>query len=248
MRRPLVAGNWKMNTSYREAEALARGVRDRAAGYPAEVVLCPPFVWLDLVRGVLAGTDLKLGAQDVFWEESGPYTGEVSASQLRELCDYVIVGHSERRALFGETDEVVRKKCAAAVAAGLVPILAVGEGAREYEAGRTDEVVRAQLRAALPGVAAGRLVIAYEPVWAIGRGEPAAPDQAQHVAHLIRDELADLGYDAGGTQILYGGSISPATFGGFVREPDIDGALAGGASLHAEEFSRLVEIASSAEF
>ncbi len=248
MRRPLVAGNWKMNTSYAEAQALAQGIRERASASPVEVVLCPPFVWLDLVRRILADTDIALGAQDVFWEDHGPYTGEVSPAQVRELCKYVIVGHSERRTLFNDTYEAVRKKCSAASAAGLVPILAVGEDAAERESGRTEEVVCAELAAALPEPPSGPIVVAYEPIWAIGRGYPADPEEAQRIARLIRSQLAQLGCDDENTPILYGGSVSAATFEGFVSQPDIDGALVGSASLDAEQFALLVEIASRTQF
>lgn len=248
MRRPLVAGNWKMHTSYSEAEELAAGIRDRARAVPVEVVLCPPFPWLELVRRVVAGTDLRVGAQDTYWEASGAYTGEVSPTQLRDLCDYVIVGHSERRALFGESDEVAARKFKAAIGAGLTPILAVGESSEEFEAGRTEEAIRRQLSPALDEPLEGRFVMAYEPVWAIGREVPAPPEHAGSVAALVRGELERRGHDAANTQILYGGSVGVTSFPEFLAQPDLDGALVGRVSLDPEQFSELVQMAALSEY
>lgn len=248
MRRPLIAGNWKMNTSYREAEELAAGIRERARAVPVEVVLCPPFPWLELVQRVVAGTDLRVGAQDTHWEAAGAYTGEVSPTQLKDLCDYVIVGHSERRALFGESDEAAARKFKAAIGAGLIPILAVGESSEEFDAGQTEEAVRRQLAPALDEPLEGGFVIAYEPVWAIGRDRPAPPEHAGNVASFVRGELERRGHDAASTQILYGGSVSVATFPQFLAQQDIDGALVGRVSLDAEQFSELVQSAALSEF
>lgn len=248
MRRPLLVGNWKMNTSYAEARELATEIRRRSAASPVEVVLCPPFVWLDTVRRAVEGTDIRVGAQDVYWEDRGAYTGEVSPRQLKDLCDYVIVGHSERRALFGETDEVVARKAAAALAAGLTPIIAVGEDAAAFEAGRTEEVVRTQLAGSLPPSPRGAVVVAYEPLWAVGTGRPATPENAQAVAQVAREALNAAGVDADATPVLYGGSVTPENFAEFAVQPDLDGALVGGASLNAERFARLVDILAAAAY
>lgn len=248
MRRPLVVGNWKMNTSREEATQLAAAVRARVAAVPVEVVLCPPFVWLEAVRRELEGATIRVGAQDVYWESNGAYTGAVSAEQLAELCEYVIVGHMERRRLFGETDQDVARKVAAAVRAGIVPILVVGEDADARGAGRTEEVVRGQLAATLPPPGSGPLVVAYEPAWAIGSGNPATPEQAQAVAGILRAQLADSGWDRETVPVLYGGSVGPETFGGFIAQPDLDGALVGRASLDPEAFSAMVETAAVTQF
>jgi triosephosphate isomerase len=248
MRRPIVAGNWKMNTTRSEAEELVLAIRTLASAAPTEVVICPPYVWLDLVRRTLEGSNMKTGAQDVYWEESGAYTGQIAVTQLVGMCEYVIVGHSERRRLFGDTDEIVARKVAACVGTGLIPILAVGEDAEEHAADRAAEVVRRQVATALAGIAPQPLVAAYEPVWAIGTGDAANPVHAQWIATVIRDELRDAGYEPETVPVLYGGSVNPDNFPGFLAQPDIDGGLVGGASLDARTFATLVEQASTAAY
>lgn len=269
-RRPLVAGNWKMNGLGPSGVALARdvaaGVGELAgqagrgaagAGPAADVVVCPPFTLLGEVGRAVAGTAVELGAQNIHWEDKGAFTGEISGSMLADLgCRYVIIGHSERRQYFGETDETVRKRLAAAGGHSLQPIVCVGETWEEREAGRTEERVGSQLRGALaaacPGVAFGAapgssnlhrdLCVAYEPVWAIGSGRAASGLDAQEVAAFIRRVLADtLGPEAAArARILYGGSVKPENMAEFSAQPDIDGALVGGASLDAAAFCGIV--------
>lgn len=243
MRRPLVAGNWKMNGSRERVAALVEGIRAGMGSVErAEVAVCPPFVYIPQVAGLLDGTGIALGAQNVCdHAEEGAYTGEVAGSMLAELgCRYVIVGHSERRNLYGESDELVARRFAAARRAGLTPILCVGELLAERERGETEAVVARQLDAvlALEGAAAFReAVIAYEPVWAIGTGRTATPEQAQEVHAFIRRRLA--GHDAGvaeAARILYGGSVKGSNAADLFAQPDIDGGLIGGASLKADEF------------
>jgi len=248
MRRPIVAGNWKMNTLRGEAEELVLAIRDLAAAAPIEVVICPPNVWLDLVSRSLEGSGMKVGAQDAYWKEQGAFTGEVAVSQLVGMCEYVIVGHSERRRLFGDTHEIVARKLVACMDAGLIPILAVGEDAGEHAAGRTEEVMRRQVGAALAEAPHGPVVVAYEPVWAIGSGEAASPEHAQWVATIVRDALENAGFEPQSVPVLYGGSVTPGNFAGFVAQPDIDGGLIGGASLDAQQFATLVEQASAAAY
>lgn len=247
LRRPVVAANWKMNTSRTQAEALARGVREGTTGDSVDIILCPPFVWLDRVAGVLAGSHVRLGAQNLFWKEAGAYTGEVSPLQLAEVCEYVIVGHSERRTVFGESDETVALKLAAAAAAGLAPILCVGENAHEHQRGEARAVVCRQLVTALRSGVPQELIVAYEPVWAIGTGVPAAPEHAQQIAALLRAELREMKPDREEVRILYGGSVSAASVGEFIALPDLDGALVGGASLKLREFASICEVAAAHE-
>lgn len=252
-RRPLFAGNWKMHTLPAEAARLAAAVREGLEGPAgpvpagaAEVVLCPPFTSLATAAEALAGSGIALGAQDVAWGDFGAFTGEVSAPMLRALgCRYVIVGHSERRRLLGEDDALVQRKLLAALAGGLVPILCVGEDAAQRQEGRTAAVVLGQAAYALAGLEpeeAARVVIAYEPVWAIGSGQPATPADAQAVAAAIRRLVERLHgpATAAAVRILYGGSVKPDNIGGFMAQPDIDGALVGGASLDGTAFARLV--------
>ncbi len=245
MRVPIIAGNWKMNTNIDQAVELVKEMRDRLHGIDGvEKVLCPPFVSLSAVKGIIAATSVRLGAQNMYYEEKGAYTGEVSPNMLAGLCEYVILGHSERRQYFGETDEIVNRKVKAAVGAGLLPILCVGERLEEHEAGKTEEVVTRQVREALVGVdTPDGLVVAYEPVWAIGTGKAATGEQANATIGLIRETLASLyGADfAAGTRIQYGGSVTAANIAEFVSQPEIDGALVGGASLKAPEFVSIVE-------
>ena len=242
MRQPLVAGNWKMNGNrdgaLRLANAVAQGTE---AGSAAEVLLCPPFVYLADLARALKDSGVSLGAQDLCAEDNGAYTGEVSGPMLKDFdCRYVIVGHSERRALYAEDDALVARKFMAAQKAGITPILCVGETLAEREAGETSAVVSRQLKAVLgaAGIEAfGRAVIAYEPVWAIGTGRTAKSDQAQEVHALIRGMLAVQDAKiASDVRLLYGGSVKAANAAELFRMPDIDGGLVGGASLDAGEF------------
>ena len=245
MRIPFVAGNWKMNTMVTEAEQLVFEMLeklDRIEG--VEKVLCPPFVSLVAVNMMLRGSSIKLGAQNMYFETEGAYTGEISPLMLRELCEFVILGHSERRWYFGETDEIVNKKVKAALSNKLKPILCIGERLAENEAGKTEEVVNRQVTAALNGIEpVYNLVIAYEPVWAIGTGKAASGEQAAATIRFIRGVLAKLWNKsiAQDLRILYGGSVTVANIAEFISHPEIGGALVGGASLKAEEFASIVE-------
>ncbi len=245
MRIPFVAGNWKMNTTASEAERLVLEMLERLDGIEGvEKVLCPPFVSLVGLSMMLQNSSIKLGAQNMHFETKGAYTGEISPLMLRELCEFVILGHSERRWYFGETDEVVNSKVKAALANRLKPILCVGEKLEENEGGKTQEVVARQVSAALSGVEPVRdLVIAYEPVWAIGTGKAASGKQAAITIQLIRDLLGKVWNKsvAQDLRILYGGSVISANIADFISHPEIDGALVGGASLKAEEFVSIVE-------
>jgi triosephosphate isomerase len=247
-RRPLVAGNWKMNPGDRDgATALARAVVEATQGAAAEVVLCPPAIWLGDVAEAVRGSGIAVGAQTMHAQASGAFTGEISPPMVAGVAGYVILGHSERRRLFGETDDDVAEKVAAAVVHGLVPIAAVGESTEERRAGETEEVLTRQVRAAvsaLPQLTGSGLVVAYEPVWAIGTGDAASCADAQAGAALIRgllDAVDQTG--AGETRILYGGSVAPELAAGYFAEPDVDGALVGGASLDAAAFAAIVRAA-----
>lgn len=242
MRQPLVAGNWKLNGSLESVSALLAGITEQiSAAGTTEVAVCPPFVYLQHAGQLLRDTGIALGAQDCSDQAQGAYTGEVSAAMLGELgCTYVIVGHSERRHIYGESDELVAAKFAQALENGLVPILCVGETLEERESGQTEAVIARQLDAVLAssGIEGfGKAVIAYEPVWAIGTGKTATPEQAQQVHAFVRARLGsqDEGI-AGGVRILYGGSMKPENAGALLQENDIDGGLIGGASLKAEDF------------
>jgi triosephosphate isomerase len=245
MRIPFIAGNWKMNTTASEAEELVIEMLeklDRIEG--VEKVLCPPFISLVAINMMLRDSSIKLGAQNTHFETAGAYTGEISPVMLSELCEFVILGHSERRWYFGETDEIVNKKVKASLANNLKPILCVGERLTENEAGETEEVVNKQVTAALNGIEPVRdLVIAYEPVWAIGTGKAASGEQAAATILFIRDVVAKLWNKstAQDLRILYGGSVTSANVAEFISHPEIDGALVGGASLKAEEFVSIVE-------
>jgi len=245
MRISFIAGNWKMNTTATEAEHLVFEMLDKLDRIErVEKVLCPPFVSLVAINMMLRGSSIKLGAQNMYFETEGAYTGEISPVMLRELCEFVILGHSERRWYFGETDEIVNKKVKAALANKLQPILCVGERLAENEAGKTEEVVNRQVKAALNGIEpVSDLVIAYEPVWAIGTGKAASGEQAAATIHFIRDVLAKLWNKsiAHDLRILYGGSVTSANIAEFISHPEIDGALVGGASLKAGEFVSIVE-------
>ena len=245
--RALLAANWKMNpVSAADAAELVKQVLPAAAAHPeVEVVLCPPYPWLLGVAELLEGTKVGLGAQDCFWEPSGAYTGEVSAAMLAGWCQWVILGHSERRWHFRETDEDVAKKTGAALAAGLQVIVCVGELDEHYQEGRTEEVVTAQVRASLSECAADdspRLVVAYEPVWAIGSGQNAEPEHAYKTMRLVRNIVAGM-IGAGAARrvrVLYGGSVNAGNVESYVELPMCDGCLVGGASLKAEEFGRMI--------
>lgn len=250
MRKPCVAGNWKMFKTVAEARHL---VSELVPGLQSisgvEKVLCPPFTSLLAVNALLEGTDIGLGAQNMHWEDSGAYTGEVSPVMLAELCKYVILGHSERRAYFGETDAMVNRKVKPALAHRLVPIVCVGETLVEYEAGRTGEVVFRQVKLGLAGIdliEGSSLLIAYEPVWAIGTGKAATAGGANSVvADIIRPALADLFGDSISQEIrvLYGGSVKAENAVDYFAQSDIDGALVGGASLKAGEFTNIAKAA-----
>jgi triosephosphate isomerase len=246
MRRPYIAGNWKMNTRRDEAVALARAVAAIADGRPGvDVAVCVSFPHLQAVREATAASALRMGAQNVYWEPSGAFTGEVSVEMLADYCDVVIIGHSERRQLFGETDEWVNRKLSAVLASSLDPIVCVGESLEERRAGRTFDVLARQLEAALQAVdITARITVAYEPIWAIGTGETATPEIAQEACAFIRERLRAL---AGGTadeiRIQYGGSVNATNAASLLSQPDIDGALVGGASLKADQFAAIVEAA-----
>jgi triosephosphate isomerase len=244
MRKPIIAGNWKMHTYIEQAATLVKdmmGDLSKIAG--AEKVLCPPFVSLTTVGEIIQGSDIKLGAQNMYFEENGAYTGEIAPPMLAGLCEYVILGHSERRQYFAETDEIVNKKIHAAFKAGLKPIVCVGEKLEENEAGRTEEVVTRQVKGALAGINSPRgMVIAYEPIWAIGTGKAATGDQANKVMGLIRRIVSELLGEqaAADMRIQYGGSVTGANIAEFVSQPEIDGGLVGGASLKAADFVEIV--------
>jgi triosephosphate isomerase len=248
-RTPMVAGNWKMNGRLSQAQALAQVV---AAGAPArvQVVLCPPFPYLQAVNETLQGSDVHLAAQDLALEEDGAFTGEVSGEMLRDSgCELVLVGHSERRAMFAESNDVVAGKYRRALDAGLIPILCVGESLAERDADATLDVVRGQLDAVLELVGAAGLargVVAYEPVWAIGTGRTATPEQAQAVHAAMREHVAAVDADvAESLQLLYGGSVKADNAASLFAEPDIDGGLVGGASLDADTFIAICQAATS---
>ncbi|MBI2935367.1 MAG: triose-phosphate isomerase [Chloroflexi bacterium] len=243
--RIIIAGNWKMNTSLREAEELARELRHLLEGIRGvESVLCPPFPYLPAVKRVLAGSSLHVGAQNMHHEEKGAYTGEVSPPMVAELCEYVILGHSERRLYFGEDDALINKKVNAALKFRLRPILCVGETREQRQRGEVEEVVRRQVHEGLRGVAdPSTLAIAYEPVWAIGTGISATPETAREVMEGVVLRALAATYDEHVAQeipLLYGGSVTAATIEGFAVERTIRGALVGGASLRASEFAEIV--------
>lgn len=247
MRTPFIAGNWKMYKTVREAVETANALKTFVAAVEnVDVVICPPFTALADVGRAIAGSNVELGAQDLHWETEGAYTGEISGPMLWELgCTYVIVGHSERRRHFGETDEDVGRKVQAAFAQELLPILCVGETLEERDTGRTEPVIEGQIRTAVTGLGPDtlpRLVVAYEPVWAIGTGRSATGQEANRVSALIRLWLgaAGGGPSADETRVLYGGSVTPETIAEFAGQPEIDGALVGGASLNAEAFAQIV--------
>lgn len=249
MRKPILAGNWKMNKTPAEALDLVRAVRSQVTRYPqVETVVCPPFVCLPAVAEALRSSKIGVGAQNMHWADSGAYTGEVSAAMLVGLASYVIIGHSERRQYFAETDESVNKKLKAALAHGLTPIVCVGEDLAQNEAGITDTLVSGQVRAAFAGISADqapRVVVAYEPIWAIGTGKTATSEVANRVCGLVvRGALAELYGEevAQAIRIQYGGSANEKNIGELMAMPDIDGALIGGASLKVDAFVEMVRI------
>ncbi len=248
MPRPLIVANWKMNGTVAEAQELVAAMKPGLAGISGiGKVLCPPFTALAAVSEMLAGTDIGVGAQDMYHAESGAFTGEVSPAMLAEFCDHVILGHSERRSLFGETNASVAKKVAAAQSAGLKPIMCVGETFAERETGRAEAVVDGQVLTGLAGLGnIEGLAVAYEPVWAIGSGAAASPDDAQAMASRIRQVLSDrFGQAAADTPVLYGGSVTDHNVHEFMGRPDIDGALVGGASLKPDVFVALTRAAAT---
>ena len=248
MRPPLIAGNWKMNGLLKEARDLATGLRKEIGGNPGgpDVLVCPPYLAIAAVREVLDGSPIKVGAQDVHWEPKGAFTGEVSLAMLQEAgCSAVILGHSERRHVMGETNEMVNRKLKACLAAGLLPIVCVGELLEERNMGVTREVVERQITKGLEGLSpedVAKIVIAYEPVWAIGTGKTATPRQAEEVHHYVRKLITQKSGEAvsQGLRILYGGSVSPDNVKELMAEEDIDGALVGGASLKVDSFIKIV--------
>jgi triosephosphate isomerase len=248
---PVIAGNWKMYTTAEECVALCRAVRERIDAIAGvDKAICPPFPFLREAKAALEGSSIALGAQNVHWEPQGAYTGEVSPLMLRGLVDCVIIGHSERRQYFCETDDTVNRRLKAALAHGLTPIVCVGETKDERAAGRTDEVLTRQVREGLAGVPwTGACVVAYEPVWAIGTGLAATGEQANETVGSIRALLGGLfGAEiAQETRIQYGGSVKAENIAEFVAQPEIDGALVGGASLDADAFAAIVRAAADAK-
>lgn len=248
MRKPMMAGNWKMNKTPSEAVALAKAIHENVAGYNnVDRVICPVFICLPGVQAALQGSPVAIGAQNVHWADSGAFTGEVSAPMLKELVTYVIIGHSERRQYFGETDETVNKKVHAALAHGLIPIVCVGETLEQNRAGQTQAVVSLQVQDGLKGLTGEQiqsLVIAYEPIWAIGTGLAATAEQAgQTCGNAVRAVIADMcGAEvAQNTRILYGGSTNEKNIGEIMQQANIDGALIGGAALKVESYGAMVQ-------
>jgi triosephosphate isomerase len=247
-RTPIIAGNWKMNTLRDDAVALARAVRERCDGIAGvEKIICPPFVHLREVAAAVAGSTIAVGAQNVHWEEKGAFTGEVSVTQVAEIAPYVIIGHSERRQYFGETDETVNRRVASALAHGLKPIMCVGESIEQRQAGQTADVLVRQTRGGIGDIKIdGEFIVAYEPVWAIGTGLAADGATAEDAIALIRNTVRELaGAAADSIRILYGGSVTPENIDEFMQQQDVDGGLIGGASLKAESFAALVQGAAS---
>lgn len=247
MRRPLIAGNWKMHTTVHEAQQLASAVVQAAAKVSdRDVMIAPPYTALAAVASMLFGTGVMLGAQNVHWEETGAFTGEISAAMLKDVgCVMAIVGHSERRHVFGETDFMINRRIAGAMQKGLIPVFCIGETLKQREAGQTLKVLEDQVRAGLAGIDladGSQVVVAYEPVWAIGTGKTATEEQAQEAHTFIRNLLVDI-YEkniAAQIRILYGGSVKPDNIDILMQQEDIDGALVGGAALNAESFERII--------
>lgn len=251
MRKKIVAGNWKMNNDLSQSVNLISEIKNAVAGKElnAEIIICPPFTSLETASALVKDTNVKLGAQNMYFEESGAYTGEISASMLKSVgCEYVILGHSERRAIFGESDEVINKKIKKTLASGLKPIFCIGETLEERESGVTNKIVERQVRNGLAGISAEELeliIVAYEPVWAIGTGKTATPEQAQEVHKFIRNLIKEL-YSANSAEnltIQYGGSVKGDNAKSLLSQPDIDGALVGGACLNANSFFDIIKSA-----
>lgn len=243
MRKPIIAGNWKMNKTPEEAASMVKELASMVNDSDVEVVICAPFTALHAVKDAAAGTKVKVGAQNMHWEDSGAFTGEVSPIMLNEIgIDYVIIGHSERRQLFCETDETVNKKIKAAINHNIKPILCVGETLKQREKGEEKEIVKNQIKNALKDVKnIDTIVVAYEPIWAIGTGKTASSDEANDMIHFIRKTIEDLyGKVSESIRIQYGGSVKPNNVGELMGKSDIDGALVGGASLKAKDFADLV--------
>ena len=246
MRKPIIAGNWKMNMTPSQAKELVTDLIPLVKDAACDVVVCPPYVDIALVAELVKGTNIQVGAQNIHWAEKGAFTGEISAAMLKEAgAAYAIIGHSERRQYFGETDATVNSRTKAALAAGIVPIICVGESLEQREKGETDAVVSGQVKADLadiPGEAVAGLVIAYEPIWAIGTGKTATDEQANETIGLIRETIASLYGQAVADQvrIQYGGSMNPKNAKGLMAQPQIDGGLIGGASLKAADFAQVV--------
>ena len=246
MRKPIIAGNWKMNMTPSQAKELVTDLIPLVKDAACDVVVCPPYVDIALVAELVKGTNIQVGAQNIHWAEKGAFTGEISAAMLKEAgATYAIIGHSERRQYFGETDATVNSRTKAALAAGIVPIICVGESLEQREKGETDAVVSGQVKADLadiPGEAVAGLVIAYEPIWAIGTGKTATDEQANETIGLIRETIASLYGQAVADQvrIQYGGSMNPKNVKGLMAQAQIDGGLIGGASLKAPDFAQVV--------
>lgn len=246
MKKKLIAGNWKMNGSLAANEALVKALLAGLSAQPCEVALCVPAVYLAQLQALVAGSRIELGAQDISMHESGAYTGEVSGAMLKEFgVRYAIVGHSERRQYHGETDQLVAAKAKTALASGVTPIVCVGETLAEREANRTEEVVKRQLAAVIHanGHCISEIAVAYEPVWAIGTGKTASPEQAQQVHGVLRAQLKAASAQAERIHILYGGSMNAANAAQLLAQPDIDGGLVGGASLKAPDFLSIIAAA-----
>ena len=246
MRKPIIAGNWKMNMTPSQAKELINELKPLVQDAKCDVVICPPYVDLALAAELIKGSNIRLGAQNIHWAEKGAFTGEVSANMLKELgVEFAIIGHSERRQYFGETDETVNARAKAAIAAGITPIICVGESLEERETGKTEERVTLQVTKDLEGIAAedaAALIIAYEPIWAIGTGKTATDEQANETIGVIRSVVEGMyGKEvADKLRIQYGGSMNPKNVKGLMAMPHIDGGLIGGASLKAEDFSLVV--------
>lgn len=247
MRKPVIAGNWKMHNTISEALELVRGIKGKVEDVTdVEIIVSPVYTALASVAAELEGSNINVASQNVFWEEKGAFTGEIAPNMITDAgCSHAIIGHSERRQYFGETDETVNKRVKAALAAGLIPILCVGETLEEREAEKTIQVVETQIKGGLKDISkedTAKIIIAYEPVWAIGTGKTATPEQAEDVHKNIRSIVADIADDAiaSGMRILYGGSVKPENVDDLMKQPDIDGALVGGAALKADSFARLV--------
>ncbi|MDR0724047.1 MAG: triose-phosphate isomerase [Endomicrobium sp.] len=251
MRKPLMAGNWKLNKTISESLSFVNALKTAVSDIKdVDILICPTFVSINAVYNEVKNSNINVGAQDLFWEEKGAFTGEISTSLLKDAgCAYVLIGHSERRQYFGETNETVNKKIKAALSNEIVPIVCVGETLKEREENITFQVIEKQIKEALSGLGqeeVAKLVIAYEPVWAIGTGKTATPEQSQEVHSFIRKECSQIYKDVADTiRILYGGSVKPDNVAELMKQPDIDGGLVGGASLEVESFIKLINYSKS---